>query len=164
MDASFTSYICIFPFLLFFIRTVFIKINIEKIFRIYTIIVVILISFLTTADLELYTAWGYRMDATPLQYFKSPKEMGNGPSSSPLFLLLIIFIFYPHFFIWIYKKSFEKYIAYKACYSFQLVNVFISLFLIAFLFIPIRGGIQKIPMNQSDVYFSQKIICRSCCS
>jgi phosphoglycerol transferase MdoB-like AlkP superfamily enzyme len=26
-----------------------------------------------------------------------------------------------------------------------------------FLFVPMRGGIQKIPMNQSDVYFSQKL-------
>src|SRR6185312_2257464 len=92
MDLSFTSYICIFPFILFFIRTALIKIRIEKVLKIYTIIVIVLISFLTTADLELYTAWGYRMDATPLLYLKSPKEMGASVSSSPLFLLLIIFI------------------------------------------------------------------------
>src|SRR6185437_7896635 len=40
---------------------------------------------------------------------------------------------------------------------FHLYDVFISLFLIAVLFVPIRGGIQKIPMNISDVYFSEKI-------
>ena len=33
----------------------------------------------------------------------------------------------------------------------------ISLLLVIFLFIPIRGGIQKIPINQSDVYFSEKL-------
>src|SRR6185312_4057793 len=82
--------------------------------------------------LELYNAWGYRMDATPLQYFKTPKEMGATISSAPLFLLLLIFIFLVALF-------------------------FFSLFLIAVLFIPIRGGIQKIPMNISDVYFSEKI-------
>ena len=32
-----------------------------------------------------------------------------------------------------------------------------SLFLLALLFIPIRGGIQKIPINISDVYFSEKL-------
>ena len=90
MDTSFTSYICILPFLLFLFRTVFIKLNVERIINVYTIVVIILISFLTTADLELYIAWGYRMDATPLQYFKSPKEMAATVSSSPLFLLLII--------------------------------------------------------------------------
>jgi phosphoglycerol transferase MdoB-like AlkP superfamily enzyme len=39
----------------------------------------------------------------------------------------------------------------------RLADVFLSLFLITFLFIPIRGGIQKIPMNISDVYFSEKL-------
>ena len=156
MDLSFTSYICIFPFILFFVRTVFIKIHIEKVLKIYTIIVIVLISFLTTADLELYTAWGYRMDATPLLYLKSPKEMGASVSSAPLFLLLIIFMILSVSFIWVYKKTVEKYVHFMPG-KFSLLNFLISLFLIAFLFVPIRGGIQKIPMNQSDVYFSTKL-------
>ena len=156
MDLSFTSYICIFPFILFFIRTAFIKIGIEKVLKIYTIIAIIFISFLTTADLELYTAWGYRMDATPLQYLKSPKEMGASVSAAPLFLLLIIFIILCVSFIWLYKKLIESYLSFKPR-RFSLLHLFISLFLIAFLFVPIRGGIQKIPMNQSDVYFSTKL-------
>ena len=156
MDLSFTSYICIFPFILFFVRTAFIKIRIEKILKIYTIIVIVLISFLTTADLELYTAWGYRMDATPLLYLKSPKEMGASVSSSPLFLLLIIFLILSISFIWLYKKLVELYLRFKPG-KFSIINFLISLFLIAFLFVPIRGGVQKIPMNQSDVYFSTKL-------
>lgn len=156
MDVSFTSYICIFPFILFFIRTAFVNINIEKLLKIYTIIVIILISFVTTADLQLYTAWGYRMDATPLQYFKSPKEMGASVSSSPLLLLLTIFIILTVTFIWIYKKLTGPYIRIKPG-KFSILNFSISIFLIAFLFVPIRGGIQKIPMNQSDVYFSEKL-------
>jgi phosphoglycerol transferase MdoB-like AlkP superfamily enzyme len=156
MDVSFTSYICIFPFILFFSRTAFVNINIEKVLKIYTIIIIILISFLVTADLQLYTAWGYRMDATPLQYFKSPKEMGASVSSSPLLLLLTIFIILSVFFIRIYKKLIASYIRIKPG-KFSILNFSISLFLIVFLFIPIRGGIQKIPINQSDVYFSQKL-------
>ena len=156
MDASFTGYICIFPFILFFIRASFTKINTEKVLKIYTSIVIVLISFLTTADLELYTAWGYRMDATPLQYLKSPKEMGASVSSSPLFLLLIIFIILSSFFYWLYKKAVVPFIRIKPA-KFSILNFSISLFLIAFLFVPIRGGIQKIAMNQSDVYFSEKI-------
>ena len=156
MDTSFTSYICILPFLLFLFRTAFIKLNVERIINVYTIVVIILISFLTTADLELYIAWGYRMDATPLQYFKSPKEMAATVSSSPLFLLLIIFIALCFFSIWMYKKFITKYIAVRPL-KFAAGNFILSLFLVVFLFVPIRGGVQKIPMNQSDVYFSQKI-------
>ena len=117
---------------------------------------VVLLSFLTVADLELYSAWGYRMDATPLQYFKSPKEMAASVSSAPLFLLLLIFIILIIFFTWLYKKYFMKDVNVRDV-KFSLLNVFISLFLIVFLFVPIRGGIQKIPINQSDVYFSEKL-------
>ncbi len=156
MDASFTAYLCILPFLLFFIKSIAINFRINKIIKIYTIVLIVIISFLITADLELYSAWGYRMDATPLQYFKSPKEMGATISSAPLFLLLMIFIFLVALFIFIYKKFSHLFIDRKQK-RFHEYDVFISAFLIAFLFVPIRGGFQKIPMNISDVYFSEKI-------
>jgi len=156
MDASFTAYICIFPFLLFFIKSIVLKFSVNKIITIYTFILVIVFSFLITADLELYAAWGYRMDATPLQYFKSPKEMAATVSSAPLFLLLLIFILFTAVFIFIYKKYFDFYID-KNQKRFHIADTLLSLFLIALLFIPIRGGVQKIPMNISDVYFSEKI-------
>ena len=156
MDASFSAYICIFPFLLFFIKSIALKFPVNKIIRIYTIILVIVISFLITADLELYNAWGFRMDATPLQYFKSPKEMIATVSSAPLFLLSLTYILFVALFIFIYKRWFDFFID-KKQKRFHLVDLFFSLFLIAFLFLPIRGGIQKIPMIISDVYFSEKI-------
>jgi phosphoglycerol transferase MdoB-like AlkP superfamily enzyme len=156
MDASFTAYICIFPFILFFLKSIFLKFQIQKILRIYTNVLIIIFSFVITADLELYSAWGYRMDATPLQYFNSPKEMAATVSSSPLFLLLFIFILLVVLFIFIYKKYFNFFIDRKQK-VFHVADSLFSLFLIAFLFVPIRGGIQKIPMNISDVYFSEKI-------
>jgi len=156
MDASFAGYICIFPFLLFFIKSMFVNFPVSKIIRIYTYFLIVIISFLIISDLGLYTAWGYRMDATPLQYFKSPKEMAATVSSAPVIPLLIIFIVLVSLYIFIYKKYFNFFIDRKQK-KFNPLDSFISLFLIAFLFIPIRGGIQKIPMIISDVYFSPKI-------
>ncbi|MEP6926992.1 MAG: sulfatase-like hydrolase/transferase [Ginsengibacter sp.] len=155
MDVSFTSYICIFPFLLFVIRNFAVKINVVKLISIYTFCLVVLLSFLATADFELYHAWGYRMDITPLQYLKSPKEMGTSVYASPLILLFAIFITLSIFFIWLYKY-FRRYISIKSA-KFSITGLVISVFLIIFLFIPIRGGIQKIPINQSNVYFSEKL-------
>ncbi len=157
MDLSFTSYICILPFLLFFIKSIFPGFNPNKIIEVYTIAVIILLSFIATADLELYTAWGYRMDATPLQYLKSPEEMGGSILSAPLLLLLLILSGLCFLFIWLYRKNRRLFSIDKKNGSANFLRVILSLFLLVFLFVPIRGGIQKIPMNQSDVYFSQKI-------
>ncbi len=154
MDISFTSYLCIFPFLLLAVRSIFVKLPAGKAIQIYTVILVWVISFVTTADLELYTAWGFRMDATPLVYFSSPKEMAASASSSPVILLLLICIAFSLSFVWLYKRAVKKYISIPAA-RFSIFHLAISLFLVAFLFVPIRGGIQKIPMNISDVYFSQ---------
>ena len=157
LDASFAAYICILPFLLFFIHSIFVKLNFRKTIRIYSIILVILLSFLTIADLELYTAWGFRMDATPLQYFKNPEEMGASVSSSPVFLLLTILVAFVFLFILFYIKLFDKKINADSKTKFSVWDMAISLLLFAILFIPIRGGIQKIPINISDVYFSEKL-------
>ena len=129
MDVAFTSYLCIFPFLLFLVRSAWVKLNIVKIVRIYTACIVVLLSFLATADLELYHAWGYRLDATPLQYFKSPGEMGASISSAPLVSLLLIFIILSACFIWVYKKYFDRYMYIKPV-KFSIPGVTISLFIL----------------------------------
>lgn len=156
MDASFTGYICIFPFLLFLIQRLAVRFSVKKIIRVYTYILVVIISFLIVADLELYNAWGFRMDATPLQYFKTPREMAATVSTAPVFLLLLIFILFASLFIFIYRRYFDFFIGFDQK-RFRLADVLISCFLFAFLFVPIRGGIQKIPMIISDAYFSEKI-------
>jgi phosphoglycerol transferase MdoB-like AlkP superfamily enzyme len=156
MDISFTGYICILPFFLLLVEAIAIHFPINKFIRIYTYVLIILLSFITIADLELYTAWGFRMDATPLQYFKTPKEMGATISSAPVFKLMLIFALLAALFIFIYNKYFNDLID-KRQAKIYIFDILISAFLLALLFVPIRGGIQKIPMNQSDVYFSEKL-------
>lgn len=143
--------------MLFLIQALLPRFNPEKIIGIYTITIIILLSFITTADLELYNSWGYRMDATPLQYLKSPKEMAGSVSSAPLLLLLFIFCLLSILFMWVYKKGRKVFLISANTGRLKIGRIAIAVFLVAVLFIPLRGGIQKIPLNQSDVYFSQNI-------
>ncbi len=156
LDFSFAGYICIIPFLLLFLNTFFTRFPVQAIIRWYSYIIIGMLCFLTVADLELFTAWGFRMDNTPLQYFKNPGEMAATVSSSPVFSLLSIGLAMALVFIVVYRKMVDK----KLATLFTQIRVWqigLSLFLIALLIIPIRGGVQKIPMNLSDVYFSKKL-------
>ncbi len=81
--------------------------------------------------------------------------MGASVYASPLLLLFAIFIILSVTFIWLYK-FFEKNIPANPT-KFSFANAALALFLVAFLFVPIRGGIQKIPILQSDVYFSKNL-------
>lgn len=82
--------------------------------------------------------------------------MGATISTAPVFLLLLIFVFIAGIFIFIYKRFFDHFTSFPQR-RFHIADFFISAFLLAFLFVPIRGGVQKIPMNISDAYFSEKI-------
>ena len=77
-------------------------------------------------------------------------------STAPVLLLTVIFILIAGIFIFIYRKYFYPLIDFSKG-RYHLINVLISAFLLAFLFVPIRGGLQKIPINVSDAYFSEKV-------
>ncbi len=155
MDASFTAYICIVPFFLLLVQAVFYKFKIKKAISFYTIAVIIILSFITTADLELYTAWGYRMDATPLQYLKSPEEMGGTISSAPLFSLLLIFVLLTALFTWLYRLLVNGFFAEPDKKENIFLRAGIALLLFVFLFVPVRGGIQKFLSIKVTLTFHQ---------
>ena len=154
MDASFAGYLCILPFVLFIVNGFKIHFNFRKLISIYTIVIATILCLLTVIDLEAYRSWGFRLDATPLQYLNSPKEMAASVSSSPVLLLLLIFIVLVFLFVWVYRSFFRKYI--YPSYKTDLLYVLFSVACLVFLFIPIRGGLQQIPLNASNVYFSEK--------
>lgn len=157
MDASFAAYISIAPFLLFFLKTVFPRFRVSKIIRIYTGILVVLLVIVSVADLELYTAWGYRMDATPLQYFLSPKEMAGTVSSAPIWILLVLIVVASTIFVFLMRFFILPPEMRPMTSTLKVLVSSVSFFLIALLFIPIRGGIQKIPLNVSDAYFTDNL-------
>ncbi len=152
LDLSFSAYIAALPFLMISL-SVFIPLSLTRIIlKIYTLFVVLLVSLLSVIDLELFKAWGFRLDATPLAYLNTPQEMLASADSSPVFLLLLIllacsFLFSVAYFKWVHPILEGAQKPYPA-----LVLVF--LFFTASLIIPIRGGLQLAPINISDAYFS----------
>lgn len=155
MDVSMSSYILI-PFCLMLLVSIFFnKRWIFSTIQLYNSILITLILLLVLCDLPAYSAWGYRLDSSPLKYLQSPKEMWASISHLPLIWFLIAWVFFS--FIWIkifnaylnrcfnHEKQFEqnKLIPFGLLFSFMSLQV-----------IPIRGGLQLAPLNQSSVYFS----------
>ncbi|MCO6496130.1 MAG: sulfatase-like hydrolase/transferase [Chitinophagaceae bacterium] len=155
MDVSFASYICVIPFILYLVKTIKPEFRVRKIIKVYSIILIVILSFLVAADLELYTAWGFRMDATPLIYMKNPEEMKASVSSAPIFILIVIFLFLSGSFIYL-LKFFNRRLM-KKLRKPTFGRVALAVVLVGFMLVPIRGGIQKISLNISDVYFSDKM-------
>jgi phosphoglycerol transferase MdoB-like AlkP superfamily enzyme len=152
LDISFASYITILLAAILPLVLVF-RFN-EKIVRtailIYTSFWIILLAFIYTLDAELFSFWGFRLDNTIFRYTGTPAEMIGSTMSSPLWLLL------PFFFIasYIGFKAFKKYYFNYTFTYLKIWQIPVALFFAAVLIIPIRGGLQQIPNNESVAYYS----------
>ena len=155
MDLSVAAYIlapvCIFVLLSLFIHF-FRRLTI---YYIYTFVLLFLVSFISLADLEIYTAWGFRIDATPLRFLSTPREALASISHLPLLLIAIIFLVCYGLFYWSFRKILRR-IFFQEQYCFRILTGCLILVWMGALIIPIRGGFQLAPLNQSSVYFSTR--------
>jgi phosphoglycerol transferase MdoB-like AlkP superfamily enzyme len=100
--------------------------------------------------LELYRAWGFRIDATPLMYLSSPDEMMASAGASPIGLLIFIWVVISIISILAFHFLFQKVRFEKLPW----LNFPIVLFFAAVLIIPIRGGLQ-LALSIKVQYISQ---------
>lgn len=148
LDLSTALYLLSIPFLL---TLASLWIHIPRIlYRIYNIIIAIILPLAFIADTCLYPFWQFKLDASCLTYLESPAEVLANVSGIYVLAILIIWIlttFITHF---IYKKvalppqkgTWQETILYIVC---------IPLFVIG-----IRGGLDESTTNIGQVYFSQR--------
>ena len=155
MDMSMAVYITL-PITIFVMLSVFLKAFRHPLFyKIYTGIVLFLLLLLLFADIGLFKAWGNRMDATPLKYLTNPKEVWASMSNLPVFTILVFFVLIFLVLLYWSMKLLNKMLIVlqsgnKKWLSFTSIVLLTGLFII-----PLRGGFQLAPLNQSSVYFSQ---------
>lgn len=154
MDISFAAYILGIPTLLMMFTGRHWQWYSQTL-SVYTTILVVIITLLTVIDLELFRAWGFRIDATSLHYLETPAEamasMGAAPVV-PLVILLAGLIF-------LVNKVLQTIIRRIVGAFTRLSHLYVIpafLVIAGSLIIPIRGGFQLAPMNESAVFFSDK--------
>jgi phosphoglycerol transferase MdoB-like AlkP superfamily enzyme len=154
MDLSMAAYLSLFPFIWVTFSNFIKKSIFQNTIFSYTFILVFLITFIIVVDLEVYNIWSFRIDGTPLNYLKSPKEAWASIKSSPVLPLLlsfIILIFIANYIV--YRIIANKIYDWKVIKNFPFILY--GILLAGLLIIPIRGGLGIAPMNHSSVYFSK---------
>ncbi|WP_460553151.1 LTA synthase family protein [Hymenobacter daeguensis] len=154
LDASSAAYVSVLPFLFFVAGSLFPRLPLAKLTGGYSMAIGAVLALLMTADLELYRVWGFRLDDTPLQYLNSPAEMAASAGSSPVALLLGLFLLLLLGGWAIYQGVVGKLPPLPEWFG-RWRAALAGLLYTALLVVPLRGGTQQIPVNQSDVYFSR---------
>jgi phosphoglycerol transferase MdoB-like AlkP superfamily enzyme len=155
LDTSFTAYISFIPFLLLIFSTFINPKIIVKVIKWYTIPVLIFISLMLMIDAGLYQAWGIRLDSSLLAYLNTPQLMVSSASTFQLGFGVFAWWLITFLFIKLYNKIHQKNNEKLNFGSWLEIPIF--LLITAALIIPVRGGFQTIPVNQSNVYFSDKM-------
>lgn len=149
LDFSTSLYFFIVPFLLVIISC---WLYIPKwIFRIYYGIVSILFPLAFVADTSLYEFWQFKLDASCLSYLETPTEAMASVSIGYILLRLLCILIYGIIIYWIYDKLTPKFAPIKH----RLISTIVSLLMIPFIIIGIRGGVDESTTNIGQVYFSQ---------
>lgn len=148
MDISTCGYILIFPFLL----TIFYNFQ-KKILKTYTVICVIVCSFLATIDMEIYRVWDMKIDHYLFSFLDKPREAWASVATSPIVILILImlcgFTLFYFLFNWLFNKiHFLKY---------NLLYIPVFFIIGGLIFVMMRGGLGIAPMNTSAVFKSSNI-------
>ncbi len=138
------------------VQTFYAKPILGLINKTYTGIIIFFYGLLATAELGIYEEWKTKLHYKALMYLKNPSEIYDSAETDKFFVLLFIFIFIFLFLFWVYRKFFFSRVVPVKHHTLNLVLFFILI--PPFLVLGMRGGLQQIPINQSQSYYSKKNI------
>ena len=154
LDFSMSAYLSIIPFLLVCVSVFRNYGMLRHLLHFYTIIIFLITTILFSVDLDLYTAWNFRIDATVLIYLDSPKEVAANFDCWLVVRQIAIMLATFVLLLWTGRKWFWNDFA-----QFETVTkkayALVPLCLTIALFYPIRGGFSDATMNVGWVYYSE---------
>ena len=152
LDLSTALYFLIIPFLLTIVSIWWNNQKVlKRIYYIYYAIIAIAFALAFIADTSLYPFWGFKLDASCLQYLSTPNEAAASVSTGYLLVRLAILVILAGL-VWLgYPKMNFKPVQKGRR---LLITIIYSLF-IPLMVIGIRGGIDESTTNIGQVYYSQ---------
>jgi len=155
LDTSMSSYFLAFTFICFslfgfFNRTIFFIIN-----RAYVVVILFLFSLITIAELKIYDEWGTKLNIKAIRFLEHPSEVINSTSTSFLIFGFIAVGILSFIGFYMHKKICRTEIVLLTFKKRWLGTCVFFLIVPCLIVLGIRGGVQQIPIQQSDAYFSK---------
>ena len=156
MDLSAAAYLAAIPLIILAV-TVFVRPALpRRLLTGYSAFVVIFVSLVTMTDIGTFGPWRRRLDASLWTYLASPREAYASASSIavvPLFGTLAVLIAVTWWTYWRFVRRPERdLLSARGVHAAGATTVLVALG--GLLAIPIRGGLQWTPLNESTVFFS----------
>lgn len=152
LDIATTCYILTIPFFLLVITLIFKWKWPGMINRVYSSLVILLYSLTAAGEMGIYPEWKTKLTYKVVKYLSNPSEIYNSAETSSFFILLLLFILLAFAGIWMYNRFF--YCEAEPVKAKPWMTLAFICVTPAILFVGLRGGVQEIPINQSQSVFS----------
>lgn len=151
LDLSTSLYLLIIPFLVAMVAIwadgKWTKITL----RVYSIFIATMMMLAFVADTSLYPFWGFKLDASCLQYLESPTEAGASVSGLYLTVRFVVLLIG----IWIVYRLYKCIPLWSNRPRYRRISTLGGVLLIPLIVIGIRGGLDESTTNIGQVYYSQ---------
>jgi phosphoglycerol transferase MdoB-like AlkP superfamily enzyme len=156
LDLATSCYLLIIPFLLLVIQSVTNLRLLNTLNKIYTALMIFCYSLTGAAEMGIYSEWKTKLTYKVIKYLNHPTEIFNS-SETWVFVLLVALL------LLMFLTSFYAYSRYFYLEILPekrnlLFSLLFFIILPPLLVVGMRGGIQQIPINQSQSYYSRKNI------
>ena len=152
LDLSTALYFLILPFLLSIVSLWYWAKWITYLLRGYYLLISLVFALAFVADTSLYPFWGFKLDATCLQYLESPNEMAASVSTIYIIIRFLALAVTTTVIYGGYLNINSS--LFTAC-SRNIIGLILHLIAIPVIIIGIRGGLDESATNIGQVYFSQ---------
>lgn len=156
LDLATATYFLIIPFFILVIQSIYSPKWINLINKIYTGIMLFAFVLINVIELGLYDEWRSKLTYKAFSYLDHPDEIVNSAQTGQSILLVLLLIILTIAGIYIYNRFFfTAILRLKA----KLIGALLFLVIgLPFMVVIARGGLQEIPINQSQSYFSKHLI------
>lgn len=155
LDTSMASYFLCFSFLWFslfgfFNQKIFLIIN-----RVYVVVILFVFSLITVSELKIYDEWGTKLNIKGIRFLEHPSEVINSTGTSFLIAGFIAVGILSFIGFYLHKKICRTETEIIPFRKRWLGSTIFFITIPILLVLGIRGGVQQIPIQQSDAYFSK---------
>jgi phosphoglycerol transferase MdoB-like AlkP superfamily enzyme len=155
LDISACCYLLLLPVFALIIQQFISYSFYKKFLLVYTVVMLVVISFISVFDLGIYDQWGLKLNYRAISYLKYAGEGSEFTKFSSDLILAMILVIQVAFGLLLFYFSFRnETFRFPWSAKSRIQGILLYVLLFPLLFIGIRGGLQQIPVNESSAYFS----------
>ena len=156
LDLATACYILFIPFLILLVQSVYSPAWLNIANKVYSAVIIVLYSIVTTAELGVFAEWRIKLPYKAFHYLDHPSEIFNSTTTGNFFLLLALFALQVLLAFYFYYRF--LYVPITRIKRNLIFSAGFLIFTPVLLFLGMRGGVQQIPINQSESYYSKHTI------